>query len=59
MDRLVSIPKRDSSKLDGEEVAYASKFRRIYFNPLKGFSLLVADHSKSPSYFSLPASTQF
>lgn len=32
MDRLVSIPERDSIKPDGEKTAYVSKFRRICFN---------------------------
>lgn len=59
MDRLVHIPERDSSRFDGEKTAYASKSRRICFNPCKGFSLLVANYNKSPSYFSLPAATQF
>jgi hypothetical protein len=40
MDHLVSIPVRDLSKFDGEEIAYASKFRRICFNPFEGFNLL-------------------
>jgi len=48
MDRLVSIPKRDSSKLDREKVAYASKFRRICFNPCKGLAPQVCLSRSTP-----------
>lgn len=59
MDRLVSVPRRDSSRFDGDKTAYASKSRRICFNPCKGFSSLLAKYSKSPPYFSLPVAIQF
>jgi hypothetical protein len=39
MDRLISIPDRDSVNLVGGNKAYAIKHRLICFNPCKGLAL--------------------
>jgi hypothetical protein len=39
MDRLISIPDRDSIERVGGNKAYAIKHRFIYFNPYKGLAL--------------------
>jgi hypothetical protein len=39
MDRLVSIPDRDSAEKVGGNKAYTIKHRLIYFNPLQGLAL--------------------
>jgi hypothetical protein len=39
MDRLMSIPDRDSVKRVGGNEAYTIKHRLIYFNPCQGLAL--------------------
>jgi hypothetical protein len=53
MDRLKSIPDRDSFRRSGRDKAYTIKRRLIYFNPCKGLALRlrIIAHLKSVDVF--------
>jgi hypothetical protein len=52
MDCLASIPKRVLGQIMWRKTAYAIKYRRICFNPCKGFSLCSLNlHTFQPTIY--------